>query len=194
MGLVSITTPNDGESIDASDVSNPLNTIVTAINGNIDSNNLASNAVTTAKITTNAVTADKLATSAITIGYAEITSNFTTTTTGSDVDVTGLSVTVTVPAGGRKVQVTAFCTSLLKSGAAGDALIWKLKESTTQLNESAANIPGSNFGIPGVTCVWESTPGAGSHTYKVAVSQTTAGTVTVTGAAGKLSFISVKVI
>ena len=51
MGLISISAISDGETIDATDVNTPLNTIVDDYNGNIDSNNLASNAVTTVKIT-----------------------------------------------------------------------------------------------------------------------------------------------
>lgn len=66
MALISITTPNDGESIDASDVANPLNTIVAEINGNLDANNLAASAVTTAKIATSAVETAKIADNAVT--------------------------------------------------------------------------------------------------------------------------------
>lgn len=50
MGTISVTWPSDGDTIDASDVSTPGNTIVNAINGNLDSNNLANGAVTAAKI------------------------------------------------------------------------------------------------------------------------------------------------
>lgn len=60
MGTISVTVPNDGETIDASDVSTPINTIVNAINGNLDSNNLADDAATTAKIANDAVTDAKL--------------------------------------------------------------------------------------------------------------------------------------
>lgn len=45
MATVSITTPSDGQTIDASDVATPLNTIVTEINGNLDSNNIAEGGV-----------------------------------------------------------------------------------------------------------------------------------------------------
>ena len=142
----------------------------------------------------NIIPAAALATNAIALGYAAITSDFSSIVTGGDDDITGLSVTVTVPAGGRKVQVMAKCSSLLKSGSAGDSLILKLKEGSTQLAESTWNIPGSNYGIGGADCVYEGTPSAGSHTYKAAVNQTTAGTVTVKGASTKVSFISVKYI
>lgn len=40
MGTISISTPSDGQTIDAADVNSPLNTIVAAINGNLDDDNI----------------------------------------------------------------------------------------------------------------------------------------------------------
>ena len=51
-------------------------------------------------IGTNAIAAASLATSAITLGYAEITSSITTTSSTA-VQATGLSVSVTIPSGSR---------------------------------------------------------------------------------------------
>lgn len=45
------------------------------------------------------------------LGYAQITSNFTTTSV-SDVQVTGLTTTVTVPSGGRGVKITVYSEAL----------------------------------------------------------------------------------
>lgn len=56
MGTISITTPSDGETADASDVNNPLNTIVTAINGNLDSNNISAGGITPANLSSSAGT------------------------------------------------------------------------------------------------------------------------------------------
>lgn len=50
MGTISITTPSDGQTIDASDVTTPLNTIVAEINGNLDSNNITDGGITSAKL------------------------------------------------------------------------------------------------------------------------------------------------
>jgi hypothetical protein len=44
MGNISITTPSDGQTIDAADIAIPLNTIVNEINGNLSNANIASNA------------------------------------------------------------------------------------------------------------------------------------------------------
>lgn len=59
MGVISLTLPSDGDTIDAADVNTPFNTIQTLVNGNLDASNLASNAVTTVKITDANVTPAK---------------------------------------------------------------------------------------------------------------------------------------
>jgi hypothetical protein len=61
MGIIALTLPTDGTTIDAADVNTPLGIIQTVINGNLDSNNLASNAVSTSKIVDANVTSPKLA-------------------------------------------------------------------------------------------------------------------------------------
>lgn len=42
MGTISVTLPQDGTTADVADYNNPITTIVTAINGNLDSNNISS--------------------------------------------------------------------------------------------------------------------------------------------------------
>ena len=93
MGLINYSSIEDGTTIDAADVNTPLTTIYNDYNGNIDSNNLADNAVTTAKIGDGAVTNAKLSTTAgepggawkgwtptwtnLTIGNATVTAKYT---------------------------------------------------------------------------------------------------------------------
>ena len=48
MGTISVTLPSDGQTIDAADYNVPVNTIVSAINGNLDTNNLSAAAGITA--------------------------------------------------------------------------------------------------------------------------------------------------
>lgn len=50
MGVISLTLPSDGDTIDAADVNVPFTTIQTLVNGNLDSNNLADAAVTPRKL------------------------------------------------------------------------------------------------------------------------------------------------
>jgi len=52
MGLISVTLPSDGTTIDAADYNTPITTIVNAINGNISTDNIATNSVALTKLTT----------------------------------------------------------------------------------------------------------------------------------------------
>lgn len=45
MSTISVTLPSDGETADAADYNVPINTIVSAINGSLDSNNIAASGV-----------------------------------------------------------------------------------------------------------------------------------------------------
>lgn len=45
MGTVSVTLPSDGQTIDAADYNTPINTIVSEINGSLDSDNIAASGV-----------------------------------------------------------------------------------------------------------------------------------------------------
>jgi hypothetical protein len=61
MGLISLTLPNDGETVDAADVNTPFNTIATVINGNIDNANIKSDAaIDGTKIADNSIPAAKM--------------------------------------------------------------------------------------------------------------------------------------
>lgn len=50
MSTVSLTLPSDGDTIDASDVNNPLNAIAAVINGGIDSTNVTAGGLTPANL------------------------------------------------------------------------------------------------------------------------------------------------
>lgn len=51
MGLISLSLPSDGTTADVADVNTPFNTIATAINGNLDNNNIkASAGINTSKL------------------------------------------------------------------------------------------------------------------------------------------------
>lgn len=64
MSIVNPSQSSPGDTIDASDINNPVNQLAAVVNGNIDSTNLAANAVTTAAVANGAVTAAKVATGA----------------------------------------------------------------------------------------------------------------------------------
>lgn len=114
------------------------------------------------------------------LGYAQIAASFTTTTISAYVDVTGLSVTVTLPSGGRNVRITAFCGSLYSS-VSSDATAYAIREGTTTLNQSFITASSTALSLTSVAYI--AAPSAGSHTYKVSVAHTLAGTLTVNAGA-----------
>lgn len=157
----------------------------TAGSGSIYGLAVAAGAITTSgyasstALQTNAVQGNQLATNAITLGYAQIASSFTTTTTSAYVDVTGLSVTVTVPAGNRGLKITSYCGSIYTSGT--NTINYTLREGSTEFNQSF--ITTSTNAQSTTAIAYVSAPSAGSHTYKVSVSQNSAGTLTVNAGA-----------
>jgi hypothetical protein len=117
-------------------------------------------------LNTNAIAADKLATTAITLGYTQVTSNFATAST-SPADVTSLTVTVTIPSGGRRIKITAFMGRVSASVAncSATANIYDVTAGA-QLTQStcATNASGDSTTL----CPMAShAPAAGSRTYKV---------------------------
>ena len=113
------------------------------------------------------------------LGYAQVTSNFTDTTVGSYVDVTGVSVIVTVPPlYGRMVKITVFCQEFNTTGAAGTALDLAIREGSTVLAGASSQQPVAGYNNQGGVCVSVSRPTAGAHTYKASIQQSGAGTMT----------------
>lgn len=101
------------------------------------------------------------------LGYVTTTGDFSTSTTGSDVDVTDMSVTVNVEAS-RLVKLT------LAFGWGNNCQV-KIKEGSTVLGSAH----GQSFGITpsspteyrssGPLVTFVASPSAGDHTYKVAI-------------------------
>jgi hypothetical protein len=81
MPTVNPSQSNPGDEITAAAINTPINQLAAVINGGIDSANLAPDAVASDGIAQNAVQADDLAPNVITLGYAQITANFTTAST-----------------------------------------------------------------------------------------------------------------
>lgn len=67
MPIISVTLPSDDTTADVADYNVPITTIISTLNGGLDADNLADNAVTTGKINDDAVTNAKLADDAVTI-------------------------------------------------------------------------------------------------------------------------------
>ena len=133
------------------------------------------------------------ASGAILLGSASITSNFTSTGT-SVTDVTGLSVTVTVPASNRSVVVKAYTAGAFSNAAAGTAWDLYLREGATTLQgfQTIQSVQGGiSTIVPAYLETAPFTPVAGTHTYKVSYDAGAAGTFTVKAAATQPAYIAV---
>jgi len=129
----------------------------------------------------------------ITLGYADTgaSTNFSTAS-GSPVQVTGLTVTVTIPAGGRKIKISAYAEMFVSAtNAAVYMSIWDgAVGSGTQIQQAYINT--TNAGAQ--QCVSPFvvlTPAAGSKTYNVGLGAS-GGTGSLAQAAGAPSCLLVE--
>lgn len=129
------------------------------------------------------------------LGYAQITSNFTTTST-SDVQITGLSSSVTVPSGGRGVRITVFASTIFNSVATGVIFVtlWQgTVGSGTLLQRYQLNYSASTAPAYGMCLAYHGTPSAGSYTYNVGLRTSSGGgTANVEAASTYPAFILVE--
>jgi hypothetical protein len=141
----------------------------------------------------NSIPAAALSTSAITLGYTSTTTAFSTAST-TPVQVTGLTVTVTIPSGGRRIKITVFARGVYNSAAGYQTVsIWdgtvgtgtKLSDSVAYISIGAAEQPASVISVQ--------SPASGSKTYNVGF-QVTAGTGTVDASTTAPAFILVEAI
>lgn len=157
--------------------------------------------LTTATITSvsawgdNQVTGNSLATNAIKLGLGTRGSD-AATSSGTAADIS-LGVTVTVPAGGRSVKITAYAASLSNNTNAQyvEMSIWDgTVGSGTQLNKTTEYIATANTPKGGL-CMAVVTPAAGSKTYNVGLSNaSTSGAATLQANATYPAFILVELI
>lgn len=130
-----------------------------------------------------------------TLGYTQVT-NGASTTSASDVQATGLTVTVTIPAGGRRIKITAFARSL--SNTSTDANVhWSIWDGPvgtgTQLAGTYVTIPVAT-GLATGMAIAVVTPAAGSKTYNVGISQNGGGTASFSAETNHPAFILVEAI
>lgn len=140
------------------------------------------------------IPAERIATDAITLGTpGKVTSSFTTTTATAFVDVTNLFTTVTVPAGGRGIEITGFASAIRTSAIAGTALSLAIYEGATQIASCDMTEPVSGYNMPAFVYA-NFVPSAGVHTYKIAVFQGAAGTLTVPAGITSPAYIVAKMV
>lgn len=144
----------------------------------------------------NVIPANALATDAISLGYAQITTSFNTSSS-SEVQVTGLSSTVTIPAGGRKVRITAWASSIQNNTLNSYAKmgIWDgTVNSGTELAYIEYRAAVASQVLPVVVTAIV-TPSAGSKTYNVGLSNdASSGTAQINAFAAAPAFILVETI
>lgn len=121
-----------------------------------------------------------------TLGYAEITSAQASITTLTD--VTGLTTTVTVPAGGARIKITAIVL-FANSTTSGDGIIY-LYEGATQLSLARVETIRTTVADTLITQVVISAT-AGIHTYNLKA-QVDVGSGTVSASATSPAFILVE--
>jgi len=123
-----------------------------------------------------------------TLGYAQIVASQVGITT--QVDITGLTVTVTVGTG-RRIRISAFTPALVSTVATDEGEI-HIMEGATELSHVDLQQIGQAGGGGG-TCSVVLTPTVGSHTYKVqAVRGAGTGSITWSAAATYPSYILVE--
>lgn len=124
------------------------------------------------------------------IGYNEVSANQSSIT--SEVDLTGLSVTVTVNTS-RRIKITGFLPAVLSDVVANRVRL-RIKESTTTLQ--TAEIVTQTFvatSAGSLEAVVVLTPSAGSHTYKLSLQRDQgSGNVTMVASSTQLASILVE--
>lgn len=129
------------------------------------------------------------------LGYAQSTS----AQTGigqSPTQITGLSTTINVPVGGRKVRLSVFLTGAY-TNTANNQMIISIWEGTvgsgTQLVLSKIACPSVTFPSAGFASVVV-TPSAGAHTYNASLHEINSGTATIEGASNQPNYILAELI
>ena len=193
MTNVTINNISDGTTADASDINTPLNTIVDAINGNLDNDNIKAGAgIDGSKLADNSISSGKLAAGAVLLGSSKKTSSQGSITT-TETDVTSLTVTANVPTGGRSVKVTCFAS--VTSTVLNDAIKMRFYEDSTLIGSSQVIQVGGVGYTQQINFVMTTTPTAGSHTYKATVFRNAGtGTISVNGSSTEPSIILVEAV
>lgn len=122
-----------------------------------------------------------------TLGYAEVTASQGSIT--SEVDLTGLSVTVTVPAG-RRIRITGDA-KFTNTSATGGAIV-RIKEGATPFKDSFAWTGGVANDGESAHAEVILTPSSGTHTYKLAAQTANGGTATMAATSAIPAFILVE--
>lgn len=121
------------------------------------------------------------------LAYSQITSSFTTTSVSTAVAVTGLSVTVFVPAG-KRVKIESFSPNMYSTEAGSQSIALLTYQDGSQIGSYNAN-PGTSSTGQSAYCMCIVFPSAGSHTYSSSIQQSAAGTMSLVAVPNSPAFI-----
>jgi hypothetical protein len=132
-----------------------------------------------------------------TLGYAQITSNLTTSST-TQVQATGLTSTVVIPSGNRRVKITLYVSNSYNL-TANKYCVFSIWDGTvgsgTQIGKAQIFNNGTAGGAGTVVCIATVTPSVGSKTYNVGfATDSGGGTNTLEASATYPAFILVELI
>ena len=119
----------------------------------------------------------KLSDSAILLGFVNATSNFGTANTASATQISTLTETVTIPAGGRSVEITATFSTVSNATSSVRGTVIEIRANGTAICGSV----NRGIGI-GTHLSVIHTPSAGSVTYTATYTKETASDATTFGA------------
>lgn len=127
------------------------------------------------------------------LAYTPKTSNFATTST-SNVAVTGLSASVTVPAGSRPIKITVFLPQNQMSNSNGMYVsIWEgTVGSGTLITEAELDEGSATYQRAATVMAVIPSPTAGSKTYNVGTRIVNAGTLTLKASSSLVAFILIE--
>lgn len=165
-----------------------------SITGGVIASAALANSVNTAALQTNAVGGSNIATNAITLASVSSTTS-QGSVSSADVIITGLTATVTVPAGGRKVRVEVYVPNFSNSSASTGAFLSIYNSATvTGSPIQIGNIFMPTAGTGNILWTfWEGTVSAGSTSYCASVRVST-GTGSTILSANVIAFLTVRVL
>lgn len=168
-----------------------------ANNGTIYGLSVTGGKLAAGALANNSVSAANLSTSAIFLGYGSTSSTFSTAS-ATAVQVTGVTATVTIPAGGRAVKITGWVNYTthtattwyniisLWDGVVGSGTLLAQTEIGTNTANTALQLPATVFAADLV-------PGAGAKTYNMGLSTTAGASASLKATTGPVAFILVEV-
>lgn len=124
------------------------------------------------------------------LGYVEVTANQSVVGSGTETDITSLTVTLTVQAD-RKLRITGH--GIFSRSVADGVTLARIKEGSTELGRFCQHAPSATSEFDCAEGSIVVAPSAGSHTYKLTMQRFSGtGNITLNAAAGSAAFILVE--